>query len=95
MAWIPILKPAETSVLSMIEDAAPFGLLIAITQPVMSSSLTSGWGDVANPTIASWIGVSKPLNSVWSGVTKPTVPSWASVPKPISSIWTIVQKPTT
>ncbi len=71
MAWIPVPKPTETSVLSF-AGGDPIGLLLALTKTTIVTSMTTGWGDVA-----------KANSSVWSSVAKPTGQSWTNVIKPV------------
>lgn len=70
MAWIPVPKPTETTSLGF-SGGEPIGLLMALTQTILVTSVTSGWGNADKPTVASWTSVAKPTSSVWTMVTKP------------------------
>lgn len=74
-AWTLVPKPAESSVTSFaFGDGTPIGLLLALTQAtqVTTTSITSGWTDIAKPTSSLWSAVPKATSSVWSVVPKPT-----------------------
>lgn len=62
MTWTLVPKPVESSVVVISTDAQPFGLLIAITSVFSSNttSVTSGWTDVAKPTSSTWTIIAKP-----------------------------------
>jgi hypothetical protein len=72
-AWTSVPKPTESSVVTVGSGGGePIGMLLALTYAgTQSSSITSGWGDVAKPTISSWTSVLKPTSSVWSLIAKP------------------------
>ena len=63
MAWTPVPKPTETSIISAMGSAEPFGLLIAITSVTGASttSIISGWTDVDKPTSSTWTAIAKPI----------------------------------
>lgn len=73
MAWIPVPKPTETSIIALSGDAQPFGLLIAITSVTSGpvASIVSGWTGIAKPATASWVAVAKPTMSPWTPIAKP------------------------
>ncbi len=73
-AWTMVPKPTESSVIVFSNDAEPFGLLIAITSLLTadSSSVVTGWTDIAKPSTSSWTSVAKPTSSIWTFVAKPT-----------------------
>lgn len=73
MAWTKIPKPAELTTSSG-GGAEPWGFLLAITSFIggQSTSIISGWGNVAKPTASTWTTVLKPTSSVWTTVSKPT-----------------------
>lgn len=64
MAWTNVTKPTESSVVTSIGDAQPFGLLIAITSVTggIVTSVTTGWTDIEKPTSSIWTLVSKPTS---------------------------------
>lgn len=71
MAWTNIAKPTESSVISF-PAGVPLGLLLALTEAVSTSSITSGWTNIVKPTSSMWTAVAKPTSSVWTLVAKPT-----------------------
>ena len=86
MGWTNVLKPTEssvaTSVTTLVQAIQPFGLLIAITSTMGSTSsitgasVTTGWTGIAKPvsSVGAWTNISKPATSVgaWTNVVKPT-----------------------
>lgn len=63
--WTRVQKPSESSVLTQITDAEPWGFLLAITSihsDTSSVSVLSGWGNVDKPTSSIWTLVSKPTS---------------------------------
>lgn len=64
MAWTNVPKPIESSIVSGNPDAEPWGLLLAITSvhANASTSVITGWSDVAKPTSSIWTLVSKPIS---------------------------------
>lgn len=60
--WTDVAKPSESSVLTFTGDAEPLGVLIAITVPVLSSSVVTGWTDVPKSTSSLWQLVNKPTS---------------------------------
>lgn len=71
MPWTSIQKPSESSVTTL-SGGVPIGLLVAITQTEIVSSVTSGWGDISKPTSSVWTLQAKPTSSVWTAIAKPT-----------------------
>jgi hypothetical protein len=71
MTWTNVPKPSESSVIGF-SGGEPIGLLIALTQTVLVSSITTGWTDVTKPTSSLWSVVAKPTSTSWSKVSKPT-----------------------
>lgn len=70
--WINVDKPAESSVISM-SGGTPIGLLAAITfTSTLSSSVTSGWGNVPKSTASTYTKVVKSTASTYTKVAKPT-----------------------
>lgn len=72
--WTRVSKPTESSIIATQMSAQPFGLLMAITSVLSttSTSVISGWTDISKPTVSSWTSVAKPISSVWTFVAKPT-----------------------
>ena len=60
--WTRIAKPTESSIVSGGGDAEPWGMLIAITSVTggTTTSIVTGWTDVAKPTSSVWTAVAKP-----------------------------------
>jgi len=75
MPWTQVPKPTEQTTSTGSADAAPFGLLLAITSVISVGSASS--------VITGWSRVSKPTSSVWTVVPKPTSSTWTRVNKPI------------
>ena len=76
MAWTNVPKPVESSVIVLGTFGEPFGLLIAITSVMTSStSITSGWTNIGKPisSVGAWTNLSKPTASVgaWTNIAKP------------------------
>ena len=86
MPWVNVLKPSETSVATSVETLAlavqPFGLLIAITSTigtttsVTGASILTGWTNLTKPvsSVGAWTNISAPIASVgaWTNILKPT-----------------------
>ena len=62
-SWTNVPKPVESSIISFGGDAVPWGLLLTITSVTggQTTSVVSGWTDIA-----------KSQDSVWTIVPKPT-----------------------
>ena len=75
MGWTNVLKPTESSI-STGTVGVPIGLLVAITQDATTSSVTTGWGNIAKPisSVGAWTNVTEPVASVgaWTNIVKPT-----------------------
>ena len=68
MAWTNVPKPVESSVLvvTLGTEGEPFGLLVAITSimtSTSSTSITSGWTNIAKPvsSVGAWTNIAKPI----------------------------------
>ena len=77
MAWTNVPKPVESSVAILGTFGEPFGLLMAITSVMTTTtSITSGWTNIAKPisSVGAWTNLAKPTASVgaWTNVAKPT-----------------------
>lgn len=63
-AWTNVPKPAESSVTSVTyTGGSPIGLLLALTYTTVTaggSSVLTGWGKVAAPSVSSWVSVARP-----------------------------------
>lgn len=71
MAWTNVNKPSETTTDSG-TAGMPIGMLAAITYSDTTSSVITGWGNVAKSTASVYTNVAKSTASVWTNVTKPT-----------------------
>jgi len=72
--WTKVSKAAESSTVTVAGTAEPIGMLLVITSVTSApqASVTSGWGNIANPTSSTWTTVAKPVSSTWTNVSKPT-----------------------
>ena len=74
MGWTNVAKPVESSVMVLGTLAEPFGLLMAITSIMTSTtSITSGWTNITKPisSVGAWTNIAKPTGSGWTNVAKP------------------------
>ena len=70
--WTNVPKPVESSVIVLGTLGEPFGLLMAITSIMTSSSsITTGCTNISKPTGSGWTNVAKPTGSGWTNIAKP------------------------